>query len=134
MTTGLIVLNERGEIVECNPAAEHILGIGREKLLSRSIAIDAWNAVRPDERPLPAAEFPGSIALRERRAVLDVEMGVRPDPRVDLYSIGVLLVRLMTGKLPDEGGLKLLGETVERLRAYARTDGQRFTRDERNAR
>lgn len=25
-------------------------------------------------------------------------------------------------------------ETVERLRAYARTDGQRFTRDERNAR
>ena len=41
----------------------------------------------------------------------ELEMGLRPDPRVDLYSIGVLLVRLMTGKLPDEGGLKLLGET-----------------------
>jgi len=40
----------------------------------------------------------------------ELEMGLRPDPRVDLYSIGVLLVRLMTGKLPDEGGLKLLGE------------------------
>ncbi len=41
----------------------------------------------------------------------ELEMGLRPDPRVDLYSIGVLLVRLMTGKLADEGGLKLLGET-----------------------
>ncbi len=41
----------------------------------------------------------------------ELEAGLRPDPRVDLYSIGVLLVRLMTGKLPDEGGLRLLGET-----------------------
>lgn len=40
----------------------------------------------------------------------ELESGVRPDPRVDLYSIGVLLVRLLTGKLPDEGGLRMLGE------------------------
>jgi serine/threonine protein kinase len=43
----------------------------------------------------------------------EVEAGQRPDPRVDLYGIGVLMVRLLTGKLPDEGGLKALGEMTE---------------------
>ncbi|MBL9103635.1 MAG: protein kinase [Myxococcales bacterium] len=43
----------------------------------------------------------------------ELEAGMPPDPRVDLYSIGVLLVRLMTGKLPDEGGMKLLAEQAD---------------------
>ncbi len=38
----------------------------------------------------------------------EIEAGLRPDPRVDLFSIGVLMVRLLTGKLPDDGGLRVL--------------------------
>ena len=78
MPTGIVVLDRQGEIIECNPAAERILGVSREKLLSRSIALGDWHAVRPDERLLRPDEFPGSIVLREGRAVLDVEMGLRP--------------------------------------------------------
>ncbi len=43
----------------------------------------------------------------------EVEAGLRPDPRVDLYSVGVLMIRLLTGKLPDEGGIRMLGEMLE---------------------
>nr|WP_293272127.1 hypothetical protein [Nannocystis sp.] len=43
----------------------------------------------------------------------EIEAGLRPDPRVDLFSIGVLMVRLLTGKLPDEGGIRALGEMHE---------------------
>ena len=43
----------------------------------------------------------------------EIEAGQRPDPRVDLYSTGVLMVRLLTGKLPDEGGIRALGEMHE---------------------
>jgi len=43
----------------------------------------------------------------------EVEAGQRPDARVDLYGIGVLMMRLLTGKLPDEGGIRALGEMYE---------------------
>ncbi|MBK9757109.1 MAG: protein kinase [Nannocystis sp.] len=43
----------------------------------------------------------------------EIEAGQRPDPRVDLYSTGVLMIRLLTGKLPDEGGIRALGEMHE---------------------
>jgi len=43
----------------------------------------------------------------------EVEAGQRPDARVDLYGIGVLMMRLLTGKLPDEGGVLALREMHE---------------------
>ena len=43
----------------------------------------------------------------------EVEAGQRPDARVDLYGIGVLMIRLLTGKLPDEGGIRALAEMYE---------------------
>jgi serine/threonine-protein kinase len=43
----------------------------------------------------------------------EIEAGQAPDPRVDLYSVGVLMVRLLTGKLPDEGGLRLLADAED---------------------
>ena len=43
----------------------------------------------------------------------EVEAGQRPDARVDLYGIGVLMIRLLTGKLPDEGGIRALAGMYE---------------------
>ncbi len=43
----------------------------------------------------------------------EIEAGMRPDPRVDLYSIGALMIRLLTGKMPDEGGIRALREMHE---------------------
>ena len=43
----------------------------------------------------------------------EIEAGQRPDARADLYSIGVLMIRLLTGKLPDEGGIRALAEMYE---------------------
>ena len=43
----------------------------------------------------------------------ELEAGQRPDARVDLYSIGVLMIRLVTGKMPDEGGIRMLAEMLE---------------------
>ncbi len=76
MPAGLVLLDRKGDVVACNPAAERILGVGRDALLSRQLSVPEWNAVRPDGKPIPPAEFPGAVALREQRPVLDFEMGV----------------------------------------------------------
>ena len=54
----------------------------------------------------PAAEKVAHVARaaeakRGVDAAPEIEAGLRPDPRVDLFSIGVLMVRLLTGKLPE---------------------------------
>ena len=40
----------------------------------------------------------------------EILAGQRPDPRADLYSIAALMLRLITGKLRDLGGLTSLAE------------------------
>jgi serine/threonine protein kinase len=68
----------------------------------------------------------------------EIEAGMRPDPRVDLYSIGALMIRLLTGKMPDEGGIRALGRCTSCRRccsscctrrcARTRTSGSRAPR------
>ena len=42
----------------------------------------------------------------------EILAGHRPDPRADLYSIAALMLRLLTGKLRDLGGLAALSEAA----------------------
>jgi two-component system, sensor histidine kinase and response regulator len=80
MADGLVVQGASGAIVECNQAAERILGLTRDQIMGRTSLDPRWKTVRSDGSPFPGAEHPAMVALRTGESVRAVEMGVdKPD-------------------------------------------------------
>jgi PAS domain S-box-containing protein len=92
MAEGLVVLDEQGVIVECNPAACSILGVPADALRGRSSLDPGWGALNEDGEPLPPNRHPAMQSLRTGRPVRDVVMGV---PRPDGGGVRWLLVNTM---------------------------------------
>ncbi|MCD6259308.1 MAG: response regulator [Helicobacteraceae bacterium] len=95
---GISITDPEGNIVDCNRASEELLGITKEEHLSRHFAGKAWRIIRPDMTTMPSSEFASVIALEQKRAVLDVEMGI-----VKSEGITWILVSAMPVKNPDFG-------------------------------
>ena len=74
MQQGVIYRDAEGRIIDVNPAATRILGLGLEQLLHR---IDpGWRLVREDGSSLPAEEHPSLVSLRTRRPTHEAVIGV----------------------------------------------------------
>ncbi len=83
MVEGVVLIAPDGQITEANPAAERILELRRPDILVRSYIARDWKILRPDGTPMPAEEMAGPRAMKERRPIKDVVMGVeRPDGSV----------------------------------------------------
>lgn len=80
MAEGVMVHGADGRVVECNPAAERILGLPAEQIRGRDPADFLWRLVPDAGSPAPAEGHPATVALRSGAPVRDVVMGVaRPD-------------------------------------------------------
>ncbi|MDD5028186.1 MAG: PAS domain S-box protein [Rhodoferax sp.] len=80
LSSGVVVTDDAGQIVDANPAAEHILGLTRSEAVERTFDSPAWSIVRPDGTPMPADEYASVRAMHEGRTVDNVEMGIlQPD-------------------------------------------------------
>ncbi len=83
LPVGITLTDRLGRIIDCNAAAERMLGIGKAEHLARDYQGKDWRAYRPDGSVMPPAEYAGSRALAERREILGVEMELRtPKGRV----------------------------------------------------
>jgi PAS domain S-box-containing protein len=74
LPVGISILDAERKIVYGNPALATILDIPGEGLFRGDYARRTY--LRPDGTPMPAEEFASSRAIKERRAVHDVETGV----------------------------------------------------------
>ncbi len=80
LPVGITVSDVDGRIVDSNRAAEKLLGLPKAEHAKRKVDGKEWRIVRPDGTPMPADEFPSSIALKQRRLVENVDVGiVAPD-------------------------------------------------------
>jgi PAS domain S-box-containing protein len=80
MAEGLVMLDERGVIVECNAAAERVLGLTRAQMTQRDAFDPRWKTVYEDGRDFPGAEHPSMVTLRTGAPQRSVVMGVhKPD-------------------------------------------------------
>jgi PAS domain S-box-containing protein len=85
---GITVSDEHGKILESNPTAEKLLGVPQEEHNRRAINGPEWPIVRPDGMPMPPDEFASVRALKERRMVENVEMGItKPDTTITWISV-----------------------------------------------
>jgi PAS domain S-box-containing protein len=74
LPVGISILGAERKFVYGNPALATILDIPREGLFRKDYARRTY--LRPDGRPMPAEEFASTRAIKEQRAVHNVETGV----------------------------------------------------------
>lgn len=76
MTEGVVLQNREGLIVDCNPAAERILGLKREDMMGSTSFDPRWRAIHPDGRPFPGPDHPAPVALRTGLPQRNILIGV----------------------------------------------------------
>lgn len=80
VAAGIVMQDETGAVIDCNPEAEAVLGLTRDQLLGRTSIDPRWRAIADDGSDLPGEEHPSMIALRTGASVRDTVLGVqRPD-------------------------------------------------------
>ena len=100
---GISVTDANGRLVETNEAAVRLLGVSEDAHTGRRIDGAEWRVIRPDGSTMPPEEYASVRALKERRRIENVEMGVdRGDGTVawisttaaplDLEGYGVVVV------------------------------------------
>ncbi|MRS05741.1 PAS domain S-box protein, partial [bacterium] len=94
---GITVTDHVGNILESNPIAEKLLGIPQHEHNRRDIDSSEWRMVRVDRSPMPPDEYASVRALKEKRVVENVEMGIlKPDDTITWLSV-------TAAPLPGEG-------------------------------
>lgn len=73
---GVLLQNEKSEMLVCNQAALDLLGLTEEQLLGTTSFDPRWNVIREDGSAFPGEQHPVPEAIRTRRPVRDVVMGV----------------------------------------------------------
>jgi two-component system sensor histidine kinase UhpB len=92
---GITVSDEAGKILESNQTAEKLLGESQDKHVKRNINSPEWSIVRPDGTSMPPDEYASVRAMKERRIVENVEMGiVKPDNTTKWISVTAALLPL----------------------------------------
>ena len=85
---GITVSDKAGNIVESNSTAEKLLGVSEDEQIKRKIDGSEWCILRPDGTPMPTEEYASVQALKKKRKVENVEMGiVKPDNTIKWISV-----------------------------------------------
>ncbi|HWO88035.1 MAG TPA: CHASE3 domain-containing protein [Gemmatimonadales bacterium] len=77
LAEGIVIQDASGKVVDCNPAAELILGLPRATILRLADADFDWNGVRENGEPFPKEEHPALLTLRTGLPARNVIMGVQ---------------------------------------------------------
>jgi PAS domain S-box-containing protein len=116
MAEGIVLIAPDGQIIQANTAAEHILGLQRSEIEARNYVSPEWKTLRPDGTPMPPEEMAGPRAMKEKRLVKDVVMGVkRPDDSISWINVSAAPLMDEAGRF--EGVVGTFADITERKRA-----------------
>ena len=117
MVEGVVLIAPDGQIIEANPAAERILGLTRHEITRRNYVAPEWKIIRPDGTPMPPEEMAGPRAMKERRPVNAMVMGVvRTDGSVSWITVSASPITDEAGEF--KGVVGTFADITERKRAH----------------
>ena len=85
MTQGVVIYDQDGKIISANPAAENILGLTVDQMQERSLTDFYKRVIHEDGTDFPEETHPSQVALRIRKAIHNVVMGVL-SPKTDRFT------------------------------------------------
>ena len=95
LNVGISITDEMGNIIDCNKASERILGITKAEHLARNYAGYEWKILRSDLSIMPPEEYASVRAMKEKRSIVDAEMGVqRPDGTISWIIVNATPLNL----------------------------------------
>jgi two-component system CheB/CheR fusion protein len=86
---GVLIQDSEGTILSANPAAEHILGLSQEQMLSQAWGKPTWQCVHEDGSTFPRQEHPSAVAQRTGQAAPSTVMGIIHPERGDTRWITI---------------------------------------------
>lgn len=87
LAQGIIVQDPSGAVIDCNAAAERILGRDASDLMNAGSSVRGWGAIDEDGRPLAMAEYPPAEALSSRKRVSHPLAIRKPDGHLAWISV-----------------------------------------------
>lgn len=78
LTEGVVMVSDAGRVIAANPKAKAILGMTAKKMEQALRNDSAWRAIKADDTPFPAANFPIRKCLRTGKPQKNVLIGIRP--------------------------------------------------------
>jgi PAS domain S-box-containing protein len=86
--SGIVILDQTGQIVSANPAAEQILRLTRSNLTGRAYNDPAWAITTVDGQPFPEEDLPFVQVMRTGKPISQVEHAIaHPDGTKIILSI-----------------------------------------------
>ncbi|NQU65548.1 MAG: PAS domain S-box protein, partial [SAR324 cluster bacterium] len=76
MIQGVVYQDTDGKIIDANPAAEQILGLSFDQMQGRTSVDPSWKSIHEDGSDFPGETHPAIVALKTKKIVKDVIMGV----------------------------------------------------------
>lgn len=102
MAEGVIVRSSDSKLVDCNPAAEHILGLTRDQMLGQNPTDMASEITREDGTPYPLQDYPSNITAQTGKAIKnDVARFNTPNGQVTWTSLTTIPLFMSQSEKPD---------------------------------
>ncbi|MEY5047628.1 MAG: hypothetical protein RLZZ175_987 [Bacteroidota bacterium] len=93
ITEGIVLQDLEGKIVECNPAAEQILGLTREQMEGKKSIDSSWRAIHEDGTDYPGNTHPAMRTLATGESIFNDIMGVhKPNGELTWININSVLL------------------------------------------
>lgn len=91
---GIVYQDDKGLILDANPAAEEILGYCVDDLRGLKSTTENWQAIKEDGTPFHGSEHPAMLALKTASVINNVVMGVYNPKRDKIVWIRVHAIPL----------------------------------------
>ncbi|MFC6996500.1 PAS domain S-box protein [Rufibacter roseus] len=113
---GVVIQNQRGEYLELNQQAAHLLQLTREQLLGKTPIQSFWGLIKEDGSPFPFEKLPNQITLQTGQPQKDILIGVTVANKVEAW------VKTKSRKLTVQGHEYILTTFLDVTEQYTLAD------------